>query len=102
MSISRRAFITCIGLTGTVLTLQGCPPPPAGSVMVFKRSGNRRTSNAAKRHNANRRYKTRAAAEADIPHPGDNSKVVMLQISEEQYLRYFPSWREVTDLRWVL
>ncbi|MBI4581571.1 MAG: hypothetical protein HY718_17870, partial [Planctomycetes bacterium] len=71
-----------------------------GGVIAFKRSGRGlRVSNAAKKHNANRRYKTAAAAEQDAAHPGDPSRVVQLVIPTALALRLFPPGRLVADLR---
>jgi len=100
--ITRRAFLSVAAATGLTLTV-GCPPPPddtSNGVRVFKRSGRGlHVSNAAKKHNANRFYRTQQAASGDAPHPGDNSKVVSLTISREFHAQLFPGNRQIADLR---
>jgi len=56
-------------------------------------------SNAAKKHNANRRCATRAAALADPAHPGDHSKVVMVTINRDLHAKLFSLEKPVADLR---
>jgi hypothetical protein len=68
--------------------------------VIFALSGRgRRISNAAKKHNANRRYRTAAAAEADHAHPGDDSFVVPLTVSASEFERLFRRGNLVADLR---
>ncbi|MDH3451980.1 MAG: hypothetical protein OEN20_06130 [Gammaproteobacteria bacterium] len=68
---------------------------------MYMRSGRgRRVSRAAKLHNHNRRYATMAAAAADVPHSGDTSRIVSVDVSEETWDRYFGAGLEVVDLRW--
>jgi hypothetical protein len=60
----------------------------------------RRGSNAAKKHNANLRFATKAAANAHRAHPGDRSRIVAEPVSVSEYLRLFVRRRSlVADLR---
>lgn len=100
---TRRQFMqtTATAAAGAITagTLAGCPPSPTSKI-VFKRSGHgRRVSNAAKKHNANKLYRTFEAASEDAPHPGDHSKVVQLTISATLYNQLFGNGRVVADLR---
>lgn len=96
----RAGTLAAVG-AATASGLLGCPPTPSTGMMVFKRSGRgRRVSNAAKKHNANRLYRTFAAAVADAPHPGDTSKIVQRTISASLFNQLFPpNGRNVADLR---
>ena len=49
----------------------------------------RRGSRAAKLHNANMRFATRHHANQNRAHPGDNSRIVPLIISRDEYFRLF-------------
>lgn len=60
----------------------------------------RRGSKAAKLHNANLRFATESAANANRAHRGDNSRVVPLIVSEDEFDRLFGSRGSlVADLR---
>ncbi|MHC4938892.1 MAG: hypothetical protein ACYTHK_07990 [Planctomycetota bacterium] len=61
----------------------------------------RRASRAAKAHAANKRFVTRAAAESARAHPGDNSPVVSIDVSPEQWLAWFGDGSQAVDLRHV-
>lgn len=99
--LTRRGFLSVAAALGLTFTT-ACPPPsPSGSVQVFRRSGRgRHVSNAAKKHNANRYYRTMQAALGDAPHPGDNSKVVTVTVSRRFFNDLFPGSRQIADLRW--
>jgi hypothetical protein len=98
-SVTRRAFLH-LTAAATLASSVGCPRPIRRSVRVFKRSGRgRHVSQAAKKHNANRLYRTESAASADAPHPGDNSKVVAIEISRDRFDELFGPNDTVVDLR---
>jgi hypothetical protein len=97
--MTRRAFLRLTAVAGLIASA-GCPRPRTNGVTVFKRSGKGlHVSNAAKKHNANRLYRTLMAALNDAPHPGDNSKVVELIINRQLFQRLFPGMRQIADLR---
>ena len=75
--------------------------PGTGSVTVYRLSlRGRRGSNAAKIHNANKLFVTPEAADRNRAHPGDNSKIVSVIISESDFNRLFDGGAlEVADLR---
>ncbi len=98
---TRRSVLRWAAALGLV-TVTGCPPSfgDGGGVIVFKRSGRGlRISNAAKKHNANRLYKTMAAAAADLPHPGDTSQVVQVTLSASLAAQLFTPGKLIVDLR---
>lgn len=100
--LSRRTFLSI----SIAALLVGCDSSDssdssASRRVMYARSGRgRRVSRAARIHNHNRRYATMAAAAADVPHPGDSSKIVTLDVSEETWNWYFGAGLEVIDLRW--
>jgi hypothetical protein len=103
--LTRRGFLRAAGTLG-VANVVGCTALPIGQglggngVPAFRRTGRgRRISNAAKKHNANRRYATRAAAEADLAHPGDTSRVVQITMNRDLFDRLFANGRLAVDLR---
>jgi len=102
INVTRRAFLKGFAAVSLV-TAAGCMDSPVigGKGMIaFKRSGRgRRVSNAAKKHNANMLYATEAAATADPPHPGDNSKVVQVIIPRDRWAALFGDGSLVADLR---
>jgi hypothetical protein len=59
----------------------------------------RRTSNAAKVHNANKRFPTALAAHLNRAHPGDNSKVVSLDTTPATWQALFGMGEQVVDVR---
>jgi hypothetical protein len=68
--------------------------------VIFARSGRgRRVSNAAKKHNANLRFRNEILALLNPAHPGDNSKVVRRVVSAAEFARLFPAGRGIADLR---
>lgn len=71
--------------------------------MIFRLSlRGRHGSRAARRHNANMRFRTREAANRHRAHPGDRSRIVPLTISVEDFHRLFVSQHtHVADLRKV-
>ena len=99
--LTRRTFLGIATSVGLATTFVGCPTPPQGNgVLVYKRSGRgRHVSNAAKKHNANHLYVTRAAAMLNPAHPGDRSKVVQVMIGRARYDKLFPAGKLTADLR---
>jgi len=89
-----------VAATAAVATT-ACPRrQTTNGVKVFKRSGKGvHVSNAAKKHNANRLYKTLFAANSDSPHPGDNSYVVELIINRSLFNKLFANGRTIADFR---
>ena len=99
--VTRRAFLSAVAVTGAVASM-GCPrrTPTTNGVVVFKRSGRKiHVSNAAKKNNANKLYRTRAAAQNDKAHKGDQSYVVQLTINKQMFNKLFAGGRQVADLR---
>lgn len=72
--------------------------------MIYRLSlRGRRGSQAAKRHNANKRFASELAANLHRAHPGDHSRIVPLTVSDTVYHLLFPSPDSlVADLRTVL
>lgn len=79
----------------------GCPRPNlTNGVKVFKRSARGiHVSNAAKKNNFNKLYKTFLAAKRGRAHKGDHSYVVQLIISRQLFDTLFPNGNLVADLR---
>jgi hypothetical protein len=108
-SLSRREFfgvvaaLTAWGLIGTQRRTQAIIEANAG-VMIYRLSlHGRRGSNAAKKHNANKRFATAEAADTHRAHPGDHSRVVPIIIGAAEFDRLFPSPDvTVADLRTTL
>ncbi len=71
--------------------------------IVFRLSGRgRRISNAAKIHNANFLFRTKNTADKNRAHPGDNSRIVEVVISEADFRRLFKQPKvKFIDLRKV-
>ena len=97
-SLTRRAFLVAAAAAGAAAGL-GCPPPPKTAVVYRRSCRGLHASNAAKKHSANRLYRTMAAAAQDLAHPGDNAKVVPLTISKAEFDRLFKGGRLMVDLR---
>lgn len=107
-SLSRRTFLAA---SGAVLAagLVGCGDsrtsfsPPARSpdmTKAFLLSGRGRSvSNAATMHNHNKVFVSQAAADSGRAHPGDNSRIVRIDVSVAQWRQWFGSGRTVVDLR---
>ena len=105
--ISRRTFLAALGLV-TAGALARRPAAAlsttagvAGALVIYRLSARgRRGSQAAKRHNANLRFATAAAADANRAHPGDVSRIVEIVVSADEYDRLF-SGRDslIADLR---
>lgn len=97
--VTRRVFLGVASTVG-MAALTGCPFCMKNGKIAYRRSGRGlHVSNAAKKHNANRLYATREAALADLAHPGDKSKVVMVTINRDVYNRLFPEGVVSADLR---
>jgi hypothetical protein len=105
---SRRRFL---GIGGGVvaLFLAGDPLEAAralggrwkrGPVMYRLSLRGRRGSRAAKKHNANLRFATARAADQNRAFVGDNSRIVAVPVSLEEYIGLFVRRRSlVADLR---
>jgi len=108
--LTRRKFLQLSGaLAATALIGISCDgggsnSNPEGSVEVFKLSvRGRRGSNAAKKHNANKLFLTPEAADQNRAHPGDNSRIVPVILSEQTFMEYFEGGSvDVVDLRAIL
>ncbi len=108
-SLTRRAFLTigAIGAAGAAFAgraVAGLAPRAAsGPRTIFRLSlRGRRGSTAAKLHNANFRFATAATAAAHRAHLGDNSRVVSMTVSGDEFDRLFTGRNsDVADLRLV-
>ena len=108
LDISRRDFIRLSGAAAAVAFVgvscdggDGNQSNPEGTVMVYRLSvRGRRASNAAKKHNANHLFLTPQAADQNRAHPGDNSRIVTIELSNEKFNELFDGGNiEVVDLR---
>lgn len=107
LRLTRRTFLATGGtLAAGALTLgravaQPAPGGAASARVVYRLSvRGRRGSNAAKLHAANMRFATAGAAAAGRAHPGDNSRIVPIVVSADEFDRLFASRHsEVADLR---
>jgi hypothetical protein len=109
--LSRREFLIIGGTVAAgALVGGGAAAVPAAALaprgagtprMIFKLSlRGRRGSIAGKLHNANLLFATSAAADANRAHPGDNSRIVQIVVSEDEFDRLFTSrGSEIADLR---
>ena len=84
-----------------VAVATGCPRrTTTNGVKVFKRAGRGiHVSNAAKKNNFIKLYKTRLAALRGRAHKGDKSYVVELVINKTLYNKLFANGKLVADLR---
>src|SRR5262245_19724969 len=79
---------------------QGAPPGPQAAFKLSLRG--RRGSNAGKIYNANMVFATAAVADANRAHPGDNSLIVQIVVSADEFDRLFTSRNsQIADLRVV-
>jgi len=105
--LTRREFLIVGGalaagtLVGSRAAAQPSPRTVAGPRVIYRLSlRGRRGSKAAKLHNANLRFATEAAADANRTHAGDNSRIVGIVVSEDEFDRLFSSRNSlVADLR---
>ena len=96
--MTRRLFLALSGAVASVAFV-GCNSSSSGGgdsrdsgVDIYRLSSRgRRTSNAAKLHNANKRFATEQAARENRAHPGDTSRVVMVRVSDAEFRRMFAS-----------
>ena len=108
LSISRRVFLAAAGAAG-LSSLVGCggsgSDPMGGtdaSYGAYRLSTKgKRASRAAKINAANKLFATPAAAELGRAHPGDNSAVVPVDLSEARWMQYFGAGADTIDLRSV-
>lgn len=106
--LSRREFLMIGGTVaagalaggGTAAALSA-PQGAVGPQVIFRLSlRGRRGSNAGKIWNACMRFATAEAAGAHRAHPGDNSRIVSIVVSADEYDRLFTSRNsDVADLR---
>jgi hypothetical protein len=106
--ISRRTLLKSLGAAGLTLAFDALPlragdtPVRGNGVVAYRRSSRGcRASNAVKKHNANHLYKTRRAAEGDLAHPGDPSRVVTVTLPRDLHAALFANDRDQVDLRRV-
>ena len=102
---SRREFIQASTVASVgALALTACPRVDLrNGVVVWRRSARgRRVSNAAKKHAANHLYLTPQDAMNDPAHPGDNTKIVEITISNDRHDELFALGRRAVDLRHFL
>jgi hypothetical protein len=107
-TVTRREFIVLSGAAAAAAMIavscddsgsnQTAPP---GNRVVYRLSlRGRRGSKAAKKHNANKLFATLEAAEMNRAHPGDNSRVVSVIISEDRFSELFGDGiTDIADLR---
>ncbi len=101
---TRRSFLAMGGAALALGVLVGCGGGQGqaqdGPAQIFALSGKgRRVSNAAKKHNANKRFLTAALANANRAHLGDTSQVVSLMVSQDEFRRLFGFGGVIADLR---
>lgn len=72
-----------------------------GGALVYKRSNRNKNgvSEATKHHNANRLYRTQAAALSDPAHKGDKSIVKSTTIPRKWFEVLFAGGKDIVDLR---
>ena len=107
-TITRRDFIRLSGSAAAIAFVgiscdgsDGNQTSPDGTVLVYRLSlRGRRGSNAAKKHNANHLFLTPEAADQNRAHPGDNSRIVSIELSMDKFNELFEGGTiEVVDLR---
>ena len=108
--LTRRGFLIASG-AASITVLAGCggtqtflPDSPTVDKTTMWRLSTRNVdsaSNAAKAHAANKRFVSAAAANAMRAHPGDQSKIVPLDITEATWDKYFGTGLDCVDLRQV-
>jgi hypothetical protein len=100
--ITRRGILAAGGVLALSALASGCGGGHGGggSVEIFALSGRgRRISNAAKIHNANKRFLFAWVADANRAHDGDTSRIVSLVVSQDEVKRLFGPGKLVADLR---
>lgn len=104
-NFTRRDFLKLSGAAVALIVIScddsGTQTGPEGTRTVFKLSlRGRRGSNAGKSHNANHLFSTFQAADTNRAHPGDNSRIVTVVISESRFNELFDNGNlTVADLR---
>jgi len=107
--LTRRLFLAAAGALAAT-SLLGCGgggggPVPDDGTTVDKTTmwrlagGGRRISNAAKKHNANKRFATLEAALAGRAHPGDTSFPVPIDTRIDVWEHAFADGRTEIDVR---
>lgn len=102
LHVSRRQFlIVGASLLTWAATATHRRAHAANSVVIYRLSlRGRRGSNAARKHNANKRFATPSAADTHRAHPGDHSRIVPIVVSAVEFHSLFPSSDiTVADLR---
>ncbi len=104
--LTRRVFLGVIGALG-LAPLVGCggSGSAGGSLLrtqAFRLSTKgRRASNAAKSHAANMVFVSAQAANLGRAHPGDRSRIVMLNVAPATWQAWFGGGASEVDLRHV-
>jgi len=108
--LTRRVFLAATSAV-SIAALTGCGgggggtdpvvPDPSGPAVAFRLStrGVDTASNAAKANAANKRFATAAAADAGRAHPGDNARIVTINVSQATWEAWFGGGAQVVDLR---
>lgn len=108
LDISRRDFIKLGSAVAAVAFVgiscdggDGNQSNAENTVLVYRLSlRGRRGSNAAKKHNSNHLFLTPEAADQNRAHPGDNSRIVSIELSMDKFNELFQNGAiEVVDLR---
>jgi hypothetical protein len=106
--LSRRGFMIAAG-AASITVLAGCgggdaftpfsPAVDTGKAWMLSTRNVSGASNAAKAHGASKRFVSAAAADAGRAHPGDNSRVVSVDIAEATWTTWFGGGLDGVDLR---
>jgi hypothetical protein len=107
--LTRRQFLLVGGMAAAAGTLRvspigalTAPQGLAAPIVIYRLSlRGRRGSKAGKLHNANFRFATMEAADQHRAHPGDNSRIVPIIVSADEFDRLFTSRDNslIADLR---
>lgn len=104
ITLTRRQFLVVGGAVAAAVMTRGKVHAFGGGLpaaMIFRLSlRGRRGSQAARKHNANLRFASAAAADINRAHPGDRSRIVAIVVSGAEFHRLFPeAGIDVADLR---
>ena len=99
-SIPRRGFLAIAGLVLVACGAGGgsSPTPEANAVAYRLSTRGLRASRASRANAANKRFVSRAAAEAGRAHPGDPARVVTIDVSRAQRDAWFGRGSTRVDL----